>query len=153
MYPRKSANRLLTSGLLLCTFAMGCGDGGPALIPFKGKILYQDKPVPGATVSFAPAQGEPAWGLTNDAGEFEIKTRGKSGVVAGTAKVSIIAMEKVTGGPSTPEEFAEAKKAGKEIAAPKSLIPEKYNNDITSGLTVEVTSDASKNTKEFILTD
>lgn len=42
------------TGLLFWLLAAGCGGGGPALHPVRGKVLVGDAPAAGATVVFKP---------------------------------------------------------------------------------------------------
>ena len=154
-------HRLLSVGLV-CSFGlgvMGCGGGGPDLTEVKGKVTYKGQAVPEATVTFMPASGPLATGITDANGEFTLITGGSPGAVTGEHKVSITKLADT--GQNTQEMTSEdyekmlAKPGGGTglTAAPKSEIPERYNNPQTSGLAKTVSSNASENEFEFVLTD
>ncbi len=103
-----------------------------------GKVTYQGKAVPGAKVSFIPANEDPkkpspagrAGGETDADGAYELAW-GKdqlAGCPAGNFKVIIFAYQDL------------GDKADDEVKPP-SLIPEKYNNPMTSGLKATVKED------------
>jgi len=76
---------------------MGCGgsSGRIPTSPVSGTVSVGDKPIAGADVTFHPAdnekQGRPAFGKTNDAGEFTLSTYDDGdGAVPGEYKISIV---------------------------------------------------------------
>lgn len=148
-----TVSRLTAAGVacLATVLLAGCGRRvddqwtrqRPQVYPATGIVLYQNKPVAGATVMFESTNagtsaggGLVAIGHTNSAGTFRMKTfKEYQGVVAGSHRVSVTKME-----------YEPAKRpAGIDpnVDLPpiaKSVLPEKYKDFGTSGLTVDVTS-------------
>lgn len=134
--------RTVVCGLLtvLILSSLGCGGGEkpPPLFPVSGKVTYQGKPVPGAKLAFIPANEDPkrpsaagrASGETDADGEYELAwgVDQIAGSPAGKFKVIIFAFQAVDD-----QHDSETK--------PPSLIPEKYDSPITSGLTATVNED------------
>jgi hypothetical protein len=106
----------------------GCSHGRP-VAPVSGIVTYGGKPVPRGTVVFMPVEsGPPAYGNIKSDGHYTLKTYSPGdGAVLGKHAVMITALEQLT-----PEEAADASRM------PKMLIPAKYNDTKTSGLTAEV---------------
>ena len=146
-------------------FLTGCGGGEVGegdhenVYPVQGIVLYNGSPVAGATVSLqstGTGQTRGASGITNDAGEFELMTfTPGDGAIAGSHKVSVVKSVVEGADPSyfdvnspnygkTPPPSA----AGKT----KYLVPEKYSQFKTSGLTVNV-KDSGDNEIKLELTD
>jgi len=77
------------TGMWIC-FAAGCGGQLPDAVPTSGTVLYEGKPLEGATVTFrSEAQGEMAEGVlalgtTDSQGKFTLQSRvGPTDVVDG----------------------------------------------------------------------
>lgn len=110
----------------------GCGRGGaklPPLAPVSGKVTLDRNPLPRGVVQFIPdeskgTKGPPAVGTIGSDGRFTLTTAGARGAVIGHHKVRI-------------ESRRRAKRPEEEGTQP-SLIPEKYGNPDTSGLSFEV---------------
>lgn len=149
-----SFRRACSSGLLLLS-AAGCGSSGdewtakrPAVVPAQGVVTYQGKPVEGATVVLSPvAAGGPAYdaaAMTNSDGQFELSAfQPDPGAVPGKYKVAISKVE----GPA-----ASTKPLGHDEIAPnlgktKYLVPQKYGNPETSGLTIEIPDEGKTDIK------
>ncbi|MBX6316173.1 MAG: hypothetical protein IRY99_25170, partial [Isosphaeraceae bacterium] len=120
---------------LLALVPLGCGRSGPELAPVTGKVTYKGQPVPRGTISFQPVdpkQGAPATGTIEPDGTYTMQTTEPGdGVRPGQYRVAITAREEapiLDYIPKTPP------------PPPKSLIPEKYENPETSGLTATVKS-------------
>lgn len=135
-------------GLALLANA-GCGSSGPALIPVKGVVTYEGRPLAGAKVAFIPeGKGAIAMGSTDATGLYEIKTGAEPGVIAGVSTVTVVMMEAGgTGGlpeTMTPEQMQDMAIAGTLDKAMEkqnqSLIPEHYGTAKTSGLSKDVKS-------------
>jgi hypothetical protein len=113
---------------LLAVVVAGCGPGGPPRAPVSGTVTLDGKPLPRGTVQFAPDAGRGTNGATGvgsiDAqGRYEIQTTGAPGAIVGFHQVGVVACEQVD--------------LNQTSYAP-SLIPERYNNPLASGLTAEV---------------
>jgi len=135
--------RSLTVSILiagLCT-AAGCSGGGRPVGRVSGIVTYGGKPVPTGTVVFMPTEsGPPAYGNIDPDGRYTLSTYSPGdGAVLGKHAVMITALEQLT-----PAEAANPNRM------PKMLIPAKYNDTKTSGLTADVR--AGENTIEFDLT-
>ena len=135
-----------SAATVLAAFSLaGCADQGPVLVEAGGTVKYQGEPVPGATIAFvADAGGQPVSARTDDAGRFTVTTRGKPGAVAGNYKVAISAIR--LKGPVSVNMTTEQILANEEV-----LLPRKYGNHRTSGLTATVTEDPAQNNFEFDL--
>ena len=133
-------NTLFEKGLLLAGMAAigflgllpGCGGSSsnlPPLAPVSGKVTLDGNPLPRGTVTFIPdeskgTKGPTAVGQIGPDGRFTLQTAQQPGAVLGHHKVRVRARQEA----KTPQE------EGKE----PSLIPLKYENENTSGLTFEV---------------
>ncbi len=94
----------------------------------SGTVTLDGQPLPRGTVQFVPdvskgTKGPSGVGLIDETGHYEITTAGAKGALVGHHKISVEAEEK----------YDETK-----ISMGKSLIPSRYNNPDTSGLTTEV---------------
>ncbi|MCS7305346.1 MAG: hypothetical protein NZ602_09605 [Thermoguttaceae bacterium] len=123
----------LAAGVVLA----GCGGSEFQLAPAKGKVTYKGKPLEFGTVIFIPEKGPAAIGQIQSDGTFVLETgtqsgRMRKGAVVGKHKVEIRCLETQRPGYKPP--------ADQEMPAGKSLIPTKYNQADTSGLTAEVTA-------------
>jgi len=80
----------LLAGLL----AVGCGGPGKP-VKVEGVVTLDDKPLPGATVTFVPKdKGRSASGLTESDGSFRLTTfRTEDGALPGEYKVIIVVPE------------------------------------------------------------
>ena len=140
----------------LC-FVVGCGSGGPTLVPATGTVYYQDKPLEGAAVTFVPDLGVQSAGGTTDAeGKFTLKTGNEDGAAAGSYKVVVVKVEGGGAGEAVTDPKAMSLKGADSVQANeaavdvKSLIPESYNSPATSGFTATV-EEGKPNDFEFRL--
>jgi hypothetical protein len=122
--------------LVLAVLALvGCGGQTFELAPVKGKVVCQDKPVPGGLVTLVPIAEEgatempapPATGRVDDNGNFELTTQGKAGAAIGKHRVIFTFPEVEKGGEGEgdgvdPEE-AKDLKAEQELAAKLAKVP------------------------------
>lgn len=159
MTPLKTFGPLAIGGTLL--LFLGCGGGGVGegdqvdVYSVTGKITMNGAPVPGATVTFSPQEGQPvAYGRTNSSGEYALTTyEANDGAAAGPY---VVLVTKSTGGSSqgpSEEEVHEAMTsgggappgghggAGGQDEGSGSLLPEKYSKQTASGLEANVTPD------------
>lgn len=116
-----------------------------------GVVTYNGEPLADATVKFIPtdATGSQSYGKTNEKGEYKLQTllgAADAGTTPGEYKVTVDCIETVETGNMIEENGEE-----KEETIAKSLIPEKYNNAETSGLTATVAP--GDNTINFDLSD
>src|SRR5262249_47270203 len=120
-----------------CCLLLGCSRSDrPATYPVHGKLIYQGKPVTGATLDFlAPGASRSAVGTTDEAGQFRLTTfEPDDGAVAGTHVVTVFkaSSQPVAAKASAVEndpaaiEKAMAESALQQRRA-KSLVPPKYN--------------------------
>lgn len=138
--------QFLTMTLLLGVAAVaGCSGGGEGTAPTAktaGVVTYKGTPVPNVSVTFTPASGRPANGVTDATGKFTLTTFNTGdGAVPGTHQVSIT----TTGEepmPGTPE----------AAAAAKAPFPARYRNPQESGLTADV-KPGTKNEFTFDMQD
>lgn len=129
-------------GMALIVTGFGCGGGGkdqwtkdrPEVVDAEGVVTYQNQPVEGATVVFAPTDGKhAASGLTDSSGRFAVSAFPNSeGAVPGSYKVTVTKLE-------TPSASAEGGDGhGESVAAPKNLLPTKYAETAGTPLTADV---------------
>ena len=138
---------LLTFATLFTT--AGCSGGPdapdrPKTETVTGKVTYNGSPLVGASVTFSPLDpsGNGASGVTDESGAFTLTTfETGDGAVAGDYSVGVLKQEYIPGDPSysdsnspnygkTPPPEAEGKT--------KNLIPERYSNPDSSGLSARV---------------
>ena len=122
----------------------GCGDSGdqwtearPETFPAAGTVTFNDQPVEGATVVLTPVGHENgAVGLTDAEGHFQLRTfEPKDGAVAGDYKVAIRKVEVMSSGADEPPAVPDPTPAPLKE---RSLLPERYGNAASSGLTASV---------------
>jgi hypothetical protein len=112
----------------------------PPVFPANGIVIYQGKPVAGATVmlesqsSDDKARGKVAIGHTDSGGRFRVRTyKEYEGAVAGPHRVSVTKFEYVENKPANADPNIDYP------LIPKPLLPERYKDFATSGLTATVT--------------
>lgn len=153
-----SNNKIQFAGIFCAVLAigvMGCGGEGdverPDTYPISGTVTFNGAPIEGASVSFVPqGDGRGAAGFTDGAGKYTLTTLAAGdGAVPGQYQVKIVKFGKSAEAPTeasdTSGELGIAEDAGYNPdaedageAAQKNLLPEKYADSNTSGLTVEV---------------
>src|SRR5262249_41617943 len=120
--------------------------------PVQVLVHLDGKPLQGATVVLVPpdGKGETAGGLTGSDGIASVLPLGKAGVRPGTYKVLVskgdVELPKTTG-PIAPDS-AEAMKMMKGTVErkenrPKSEVPEKYGNPVTTPFTLTIPAQIS----------
>lgn len=101
----------------------GCGPKHPETIPVNGSVALDGKPVEGAAVVFTPEEGRMATGTTDASGRFQLSTfQLGDGALPGTHRVTVA---KTSVDPADPEKVV-------------FLVPKKYGNPATSGLSCDV---------------
>ncbi|MFW5693097.1 MAG: hypothetical protein ACOCWL_02675 [Thermoguttaceae bacterium] len=103
----------------------------PPTAQVSGTVTLDGTPLPRGTVQFVPdasqgTQGPPAVGNIGPDGRYTLQTAGVRGALIGHHKVRV---------------EARAEPKNEMDTLPPSLIPERYNSEQTSGLTVEVTAE------------
>jgi hypothetical protein len=151
MFRRWSFLTLLTAMIAL----PGCGGGDdapanrPKPVPVSGTVLYNQKPVAGATVVFHPdGHAHAASGQTDDGGRYSLQTFAPNdGAVPGEYKVTVAKIEAPPGG--------EERESQIDSPAPpkqQSLVPERYASPASSDLKASVTQ-GGDNKFDFDLKD
>lgn len=142
----------------LCLMGTGCSvEEGEPKHPVTGTVVWKGKPVEGAIVAFTPATGgAPASAVTDATGVFRLTTKvSGDGAVAGEYSVTVAKYQSTVDEP-TPAPSADAKADPFDItneyptgydemeeselaaAISKNLLPPKYAQATTSGLTATV---------------
>ena len=134
--------------LLVAIALVGCGSG-PKLVKATGTVKYKDKPIPGADIiMMSDASSAPSLARTDEQGRFTVTTDGKPGALVGTYRVAITAARNKRA--VSPGEALSL--TSEQIAANREdLIPIKYNNFESSGLTATVTDNPAANEFGFDL--
>ncbi len=129
----------------LLGWCVGCAkDGtGDQLVPVRGKVSYQGKPLTTGTVILVAdaAKGnttkhEPR-GAIDDQGNYHVSTAGRPGAPPGWYKVAVIAHKPPP--PNAP------------YAVTESLLPKKYGDANTSGLAIEVREKPGETAYDLVL--
>lgn len=102
----------------------GCGEGRPKLVKVEGTVTFEGKPLEQGTVVFIPKEGRTASAMVVDGRLTDLMTyEPGDGLPLGTHVVTVQSV----------------KNAGDMYAPRESLIPEKFGNPKTSGLSVTIT--------------
>lgn len=134
----------LCLGLLLAAVFAGCGDSSAVQYPVTGKVtLPGGASAAGCTVVFvSETSGAAGTGSVQADGTYAAKCQGAEGLPAGTYQVSISppSQEMSEAEYATYMDASEAdkKKMDAERADKEKIVPEKYRDAKTSGLTCEV---------------
>lgn len=115
-----------------CVFALGCG---PSLVPVRGVVTLDGEPVADAAVSFIrQPTGENAIGMTNEEGEFSLKTTKLGDGVLPGEHVVVVSCVKYVGA----TEQADGVEGTSAPITENWITPQHYAEPTTSGLTQEV---------------
>ncbi|MBA2113531.1 hypothetical protein [Bremerella alba] len=123
---------LLLAGLALAM--MGCASeksNYPPTVPVEGEVLYEGQPLEGAMIMLLRDNGKGAVGRTDAAGHFQLSTFiPNDGAQVDQYQVQIV-------------KYAQHDSELPDGVTPplKSLIPKRYSNAKSSGLTASVTED------------
>ena len=134
--------------------AGGCGYRRAARVPVEGTVTLDGQPLEGASVMLFPeAGGRPANAVTDAAGRFTLSTYGgKDGAKPGHYKVVVTKMELTQAAAKRAEKMskaaADAAEEGETAETAmafsdrdyRRVVPDRYANPETSGLSVEITS-------------
>src|SRR5262249_42117903 len=118
------------AGLLLTLLLIGCGKGGPKVVPVSGRVTLDQQPLANADVTFSPESGSgttaglESSGRTDEQGNYSLKViqDRRDGAAVGTHKVRISQIER-----------------GATIV---NKVPKKYNSETT--LTFPVPAEGTK---------
>jgi hypothetical protein len=150
--------RLFPVCLPLLVLGLGCGDGGgstkgPKTFPVSGKVTQKGQPVEGAAVTFMSADGKKgALGRTDASGRYTLmSSKPGDGAQAGDYKVTVTKFKAAEAAGKSPdvieESYAPPPETGpgmaapapaKKPAGPENLLPAKYADAQSSGLTATV---------------
>jgi hypothetical protein len=143
---KKAQDRTNISRFLVPLFGLGilfsgCDHGTPSLARVSGKILFQNRPLPGGAIVFVPDadrgnNGPLAQGTIQPGGAYTIQTSGQDGAYPGWYRVTVIAVDRGYQSIGSP---------------PRALVPEKYRDPQLSDLTCEV-KQGQENSINFNLT-
>ncbi|HAH49497.1 hypothetical protein [Gimesia sp.] len=140
-------------------FLQGCGgtdDDRPQRTAVSGVITFDGEPVEDASITFRPVDesGQTANGRTDEQGVFQMGTyEGTDGVVAGDYTVMISKLESQEVAEVLPEDDPNYDPNPKPQPPPENLLPEKYSNAETSGLTVTVSEGKEISDLKFELSE
>lgn len=168
----------LAGFVLLLPMLSACGEapegGNVTLAEAGGVVTFKGAPLADASVTFIPESGPVAIGTTDLSGKFKLSTGIRPGAAIGNCKVTVTLMSagSASGGNAinakTQAEGADMQKKmiemaqrgaagggpGAGTAAPaKSIIPERYGQPASSGLSRKVETDSSKNQFTIELTE
>lgn len=122
----------LVLGWAVVLVAAGCGNGSSEfeIVPVRGVVTIDGKPLANAKIIFAPENGPSANAESDSNGAFVLSSQGEGdGAVVGHHTVTVTARgsshEDMKGSPLMP-------------VPGQSLIPAKYEDPTTSGLEFEV---------------
>lgn len=153
----RSAYRLAVFAILavFAVAAVGCAKPSSGGLPVKGQVTYNGTPVQGASITFvSPAGGAPGFAMTDAEGKFTVRSSQGEGLPAGSYQVTVTK----TDAPS-PQNTVSDQDPGYVPPDPnappvviKDVLPAKYKDVQTSGLTADVTA-GGKNEFTFPLSD
>jgi hypothetical protein len=137
---------------VISVWIVGCGSGIDAeTAAVKGKVTVAGSPMAGVQVTFTPAAGRIATGITDSSGNFSLSTFSNGdGAVPGKHKVSFaFNSASAAGGPPTaPPGMTDYGSGKMPSSAPGAAPPpvggaavpfnSKYTNSATSGIEVDV---------------
>lgn len=153
MVHRNAHKRFVGGGLvplgLLVAASIGCGSG---LVPAEGLVLLDGQPLAGATVTFMPqAKGRPASAVTGADGRFKAALPdGKGGLAPGEYRVVVMLVKQAVvaaGG-----EAAETASGGGGGPPVEYIVPQRFGNPETSGLTASLSRGATDLRFELVST-
>ena len=128
--PQRPMHAALCAACLVGLLAQaGCGRR-PTLVPVSGRVTLDGKPLEFGSVMIQPTGGPAARGTVRPDGGFTVGTFAPGdGAIVGPATVRVACYEQQRPGAPPPQG---------ELALGKSLIPEKYTQFETSGITATV---------------
>ena len=140
MFSNPKRHLYLGAFALAAVVVAGCNKG-PRTVPVVGTVTLDGKPVEGAAVTFVPtAEGQPAMSITDAQGKFTLSTGTAAGAVPGTYAVTVVKMKEDAEASEEGDPESEGLMGEENIEVDSDLyvVPQKYSDPETSGLTVEV---------------
>lgn len=119
---------ILSSVFLLAAWLLvvpGCGssDGRPELGRVEGTVTLDGAALPGATITFQPAQGKSSRGVTDAEGHYElVYLRDIKGAVVGSHTVTITTASEASPQEKLPARYNANTELKKEVAAGSNTI-------------------------------
>jgi hypothetical protein len=157
---KTALRNVLGLALLASVFGLGCGQqggGGAKTYPVSGIVTYRGQPVEGATVAFQSSTGaEGAFGVSDASGKYSLTTfTSGDGAVPGQYKVKVFKYQGAEGGAAAADQdsddYVPPTEGAAEPTATQNVLPAKYADPNTSGLTATVGEE--KNSLDFDLQD
>jgi hypothetical protein len=146
--PAMTLSRSCVVALVLCPLLAGCPDR-PALGKLRGTVKLDNRPLARATLTFEATGARPATATVVNGEIVEATTYDTGdGVPVGQHRVAVDATEEA--GASGAANPGDAKAPGANYMVGRSLIPARYNDPSTSGLTADIKK--GDNWVEFNLT-
>ena len=120
------------ASLLLSCIAIGCGRSLPSTV--DGAVTFNGKAVPRGTIAFSPRdeQGTAAYAAIQSDGNYRLRTGQTRGLAPGDYIITIQATELQT------------REESLTLKMPKSIIPTRYADRRTSGLSAAVAAGANR---------
>lgn len=133
---------LLWLGMTVVMTACGCGSNRATLAQVQGTVRYKGQPLAEGQILFDVAGARPAQGWIRDGEIVDVTSYATGdGAAVGLARIAVFAtppsVSLYTRGSEDPEEAASAPGTAPTTGG-HSLIPVKYNDPETSGLTHEM---------------
>lgn len=151
---------VVSGGMVAMTILAGCSGGDewtrrqPATVTADGVVTLDGEPVDGASIIIAPQppNQHAANALTDSNGRFSLAAfPNKPGAVPGIYKVRVAKTIEVDANPVKIDLGEDAAHAAAEDPSANvtwmSVLPEKYSNPETSGITVEIPAEGAENLK------
>jgi hypothetical protein len=121
---------------LAAALAAGCS-GGPTLGKVTGTVTLDDKALPKGTITFETAGQRPATARVENGQIVEATTyKAGDGVPVGSHTLSISAFDDAAS--AVADDPGKGKAPGSNYMTGKSLVPARYNDPSTSGLTAVI---------------
>jgi hypothetical protein len=128
-------------------FAVGCGEGGPPLLPVEGTVKFDGKPLENAELTFAPdpSNKEVTSGaaMTADDGSYKARYQSRFGLAEGKYKISIRKVE-VRNDANVPDAIKGDPTQMEMLGLVKQSLPDKYAALDKSSFTIEVKPGSSE---------
>lgn len=142
------SRRLLLAGFLLCV--AGCSQSVGTdysqldLVDVSGTVTLDGQPLSGVTVAFESPEGTFSYGVTDEAGKYNLMFNSeKSGCLTGEKTVRI----RFVNDSESPDDGGDTEEGAAEVMDTPSQVPEQYNKQST----LKATVDADHTTFDFDL--